>query len=156
MFSRSSTLMIKEITSETRSGQAALTKRGMTLVEVTVVILILLTLITILFIGANIYKRGADRTACILNINSIHKAIRVEQNYKGKKTGVDKIKWNDLFGSGKYLETEPLCPADSGIYTIEDHYPPAGTAGAVCKNNGKNGISPTGIQDHAPGSTAGW
>ena len=55
-------------------------KPGMTLIEITVVILVLLTLIAVLFIGANIYKKGADRAACILNIRNIHQAVRADQN----------------------------------------------------------------------------
>ena len=38
----------------------------MTLLELTVIILVLLSLITILFVGAKAWKRGSDRAACIL------------------------------------------------------------------------------------------
>ena len=59
-------------------------KPGMTLIEITVVILVLLTLIAVLFIGANIYKRGADRAACILNQRNIQQAVRADQNLNNK------------------------------------------------------------------------
>lgn len=39
---------------------------AMTLLELTVVIMVLLSLISILFIGARAWKRGSDRTGCIL------------------------------------------------------------------------------------------
>ncbi|MBC7981098.1 MAG: prepilin-type N-terminal cleavage/methylation domain-containing protein, partial [Armatimonadetes bacterium] len=38
-------------------------KSGMTLLELTVVILVLLSLISILFIGARAWKKGSDRAA---------------------------------------------------------------------------------------------
>ena len=60
-------------------------KPGMTLIEITVVILVLLTLIAVLFIGANIYKKGADRAACILNIRNIHQAVRADQNLENRR-----------------------------------------------------------------------
>ena len=62
-------------------------KPGMTLIEITVVILVLLTLIAVLFIGANIYKKGADRAACILNIRNIHQAVRADQNLENRNSG---------------------------------------------------------------------
>ena len=62
-------------------------KPGMTLIEITVVILVLLTLIAVLFIGANIYKKGADRAACILNIRNIQQAVRADQNLYNKREG---------------------------------------------------------------------
>ena len=46
-------------------------KAGMTLLELTVVILVLLSLITILFVGARAWKRGSDRSANIMNRYSL-------------------------------------------------------------------------------------
>ena len=43
-------------------------KAGMTLLELTVVILVLLSLISILFVGARAWKKGSDRSANIMNI----------------------------------------------------------------------------------------
>ena len=51
-------------------------KAGMTLLELTVVILVLLSLISILFIGARAWKKGADRAGCILNIRNVQQAVR--------------------------------------------------------------------------------
>lgn len=60
------------------------TKRnaGMTLLELTVVILVLLSLISILFVGARAWKRGSDRSANIMNIRNCQQAMRGEQNMK--------------------------------------------------------------------------
>ena len=55
-------------------------KSGMTLLELTVVILVLLSLISILFIGARAWKKGSDRSANILNIRNVQQAVRGHGN----------------------------------------------------------------------------
>jgi prepilin-type N-terminal cleavage/methylation domain-containing protein len=45
-------------------------KTGMTLLELTIVILVLLTLVSILFIGARAWKKGSDRAANIMNLRN--------------------------------------------------------------------------------------
>lgn len=55
-------------------------KSGMTLLELTVVILVLLSLISILFIGARAWKRGSDRSANLLNLRNTQQAMRAHQN----------------------------------------------------------------------------
>jgi prepilin-type N-terminal cleavage/methylation domain-containing protein len=52
------------------------TKSGMTLLEMTVVILVLLSLTAILFIGAKAWKKGADRSANIMNLRNVQLAVR--------------------------------------------------------------------------------
>ena len=46
-------------------------KAGMTLLELTVVILVLLSLITILFIGARAWKKGSDRSTNLINLRNL-------------------------------------------------------------------------------------
>ena len=55
-------------------------KSGMTLLELTVVILVLLSLISILFIGARAWKKGSDRAGCIMNIRNVQQGMRSFQN----------------------------------------------------------------------------
>ena len=124
-------------------------KPGMTLIEITVVILVLLTLIAVLFIGANIYKKGADRAACILNIRNIHQAVRANQNLKGIDIG-DTLDTTTIYGTGLYIEVEPTCPSDGGAYTETATYPTIGTAAASCDDYGST------AEDHAPDDTDGW
>ena len=57
-------------------------RAGMTLLELTVVILVLLSLISILFVAARAWKRGADRSANLMNIRNCQQAMRGEQNMK--------------------------------------------------------------------------
>lgn len=137
-------------------------KPGMTLIEITVVILVLLTLIAVLFIGAGIYKRGADRAACILNIRNIHQAVRADQNLNNRTpanpggTGTpDTIDFTNVIFSDatneRYL-IEPDCPTDGGAYTGDAVYPEVGNVATICSTNGAG----TGLADHFPTDVAGW
>lgn len=51
-------------------------KSGMTLIELTVVVLVLLSLISILFIGAKAWKKGSDRAANVMNLRNVQQAVR--------------------------------------------------------------------------------
>ena len=132
-------------------------KPGMTLIEITVVILVLLTLIAVLFIGANIYKKGADRAACILNIRNIHQAVRADQNLENQNTG-DPIVGTILGapGDNAYFETVITCPSEGGDYFVFTTYPPIGTVGAYCVDLG--GASDEMVEKHYPDptTTASW
>jgi len=55
-----------------------------------------------LFIGANIYTKGADRATCLLNQRNIHQAIRANQGLNNKSVG-EQIDWDEIFGPEKYL-----------------------------------------------------
>ena len=77
-------------------------KSGMTLLELTVVILVLLSLISILFIGARAWKKGSDRAANVLNIRNVQQAVRAHANVRGLAIGAT-LASTDIVGSGKYL-----------------------------------------------------
>ena len=100
-------------------SQRALTtrKNGFTLIEVTFLVGILMGLIIVLFVGVREYKKGSDRAACIQNIASMQRVVRSYGNLYGVFPGetVSGLK-SELVGPGKFLETEPICPAD-GTYT---------------------------------------
>jgi prepilin-type N-terminal cleavage/methylation domain-containing protein len=83
-----------------------LSKKGMTLLELTVVILVLLALIAILFVGGRAWKRGADRAASVLMIRNVQNAVRSYANMNEKVPGGD-VSPSDIFGPGKYLEVDP-------------------------------------------------
>jgi len=51
-------------------------KPGMTLIELTVVIIVLLTLISVLFFAGTAYIKASNRTACLTNQATIQKAMR--------------------------------------------------------------------------------
>ncbi|MCB1228654.1 MAG: type II secretion system protein [Verrucomicrobiae bacterium] len=90
--------------------------RGMTLIEVTLVISILLALTSALFLGVTAYKRGADRANCIQNIASVQKAVRSYGNLAGKRPGdtIPNLK-DEIIGFNKLVPLEPSCPG-GGLY----------------------------------------
>ncbi|MCF7675679.1 MAG: type II secretion system GspH family protein [Akkermansiaceae bacterium] len=124
------------------------TKRqsGMTLIEMTVVILVLLALIAVIFIGSVAWKRGSDRAACILNIRNVQQAIRGHQNIMEKAAG-DPIVWTQIIGDQGYLQLFPVCPSD-GIYQPVATYPVASALAYPCNV----AVS----LNHTPMDTAGW
>ena len=61
--------------------------RGMTLVELTVMVAVLLGMAAVLFVGARAWKLGSDRTGCILNIRNVQMAVRSYQNVYGYLPG---------------------------------------------------------------------
>ena len=109
----------------------------MTLLELTVVILVLLSLIGLLFAGSRAWKSGADRTACIMHQSNVQKALRGHANLYGSYIG-DTITDlpNQLVGYGRYVEATPTCPS-GGAYTFgpehgQDVVPPIGTIYMPC------------------------
>lgn len=88
---------------------------GMTLIELTVVILVLLALIAVLFVGARAYKAGADKAACIMNQRNIQQACRSYFNLNPAATAVANT---DVIGADKFIGSEPKCPAGAVAYVI--------------------------------------
>lgn len=127
---------------------------GMTLLELTVVILVLLSLISILFIGARAWKRGSDRAACILNVRNAQVAIRGYANIRGLQPG-DTIpggasRESVISGPGSYLPSWPVCPG-GGIYGGQEltTIPTMGTVLMAC-----NFGDP--IDNHFPTHNSDW
>lgn len=121
-------------------------KSGMTLIELTVVILVLLSLIAILFVGAAAWKKGSDRAACIMNQRNVQQAVRGHQNMSNKNIG-DTITITEIIGTDGYIQTTPTCPA-GGAYTDPTAYPALGTLAYPC--------SLAGTLQHKPNEFAGW
>ncbi len=107
-------------------------KSGMTLLELTVVILVLLSLISILFIGARAWKKGSDRSASILTIRNSQQAVRSYANMNNKNTG-DTLVSGEIFGLGKFVSTDPTTiphPGGAGLayaFTDETKIPDLGS-----------------------------
>jgi len=131
-------------------------RSGMTLLELTVVILVLLSLLTILFIGARAWKRGSDRAGCIMQIRNVQVAVRSFANLNGYTAGQDVAPRDlktEVIGSGRFVEKDPACPA-KGTYSLggnripgvghiymkcsldktEDHHPPHTATGSIHKD----------------------
>ncbi len=120
---------------------------GLTLLELTVVILVLLALIAVLFIGGRAWKRGSDRAGCIMNIRNVQQALRSHQNLSGVPDGATINITSDLVGADNFLRTEPTCPSD-GTYTFASVVPDLGTLAMTC--------SLAGSDDHEPDFYSGW
>ena len=125
----------------------------MTLLETTVVILVLLILIAVLFIGARAWKRGSDRAVCILNIQLVQKSVRGYANLNGLDPGANVPGLQgQIIGLGRFVESTPTCPA-GGVYAFGqtfgvDTIPPLGTLYMECSL----GVS----ERHVPNVTADW
>lgn len=126
---------------------------GMTLLELTVVILVLLSLITTLFVGARAWKRGSDRALCIMYIRNVQKGMRGYSNLHGFSPGSTAPNLqSQIIGLGRFIETTPVCPS-SGSYTFGPTYgvntiPPLGELYMEC--------SLSSSMQHVPNVTPDW
>ncbi|MFM2198474.1 MAG: hypothetical protein RLZZ505_1906 [Verrucomicrobiota bacterium] len=128
-------------------------RNGMTLLELTVVILVLLSLISILFIGAQAWKRGSDKAMCIVQIQNVQKGVRSFSNLYGysPSQSVAGLQMR-VIGLGKFIEETPECPG-SGSYSFgvtygADTIPPVGELYMSC--------SLAGPQGHIPSNFSEW
>lgn len=121
--------------------------QGMTLLELTVVIVVILSLISILFIGAKAWKSGADQSGCILNIRNVQNAVRAHQNLKGLDEGAPLNMNIDIVAPGKFIEMDPECPG-AGNYTYITYIPNLGELAMPC--------SLATSDYHVPKSYADW
>jgi type II secretory pathway pseudopilin PulG len=60
---------------------------GLTTLELTVVVSVLLTLAAIMMFGAQAWRRGVDRTSCLLTIRNVQTSVRAYQNLYGYAPG---------------------------------------------------------------------
>lgn len=120
---------------------------GLTLLELTVVILVLLALIAVLFIGGRAWKRGSDRAGCIMNIRNVQQAMRSHQNLNGVPDGAPIDIVADLVGGDNFIRTEPVCPG-TGTYSMASTIPDLGTLAIEC--------SLSTSREHIPSFYAGW
>ena len=120
----------------------------MTLLELTVVILVLLGLISVMFIGANAWKQGSDRTLCIMNIQNVQKGVRSFSNLNGHNAG-DTVAGlqGQVIGLGRFVEKMPECPGDGSYVTGGDAIPPIGTLYFNCTLAAANKHEPVGADD---------
>ena len=111
----------------------------MTLLELSVIILVLLTFISLMFVGVRAWKRGSDRAACIMNIRQVQLAVRSYANTEGLEEGTDTsllsppvILTDVLIGPGKFVNRLPYCPGN-GLYILGgDQIPERGFLYMTC------------------------
>lgn len=119
---------------------------GLTLIEVTLVVSVLLGLISFSFVGANAYKEGADRATCILHIVEVQKGLRSFCNFHERKPGdtVSGLK-GAIIGPNRFVDVMPVCPSGGEYLFTEDEVPAMGTTFMRCS-----------IVEHEPATTNGW
>lgn len=125
----------------------------MTLLELTVVILVLLSMITILFFGAQAWKRGSDRAQCIIQIRNVQLGVRSYSNLYGLEPGsLAPNLQSQVIGLGRFIEQTPQCPGN-GEYSYgreygNDKIPPIGALYMEC--------SLAESDDHRPERDSDW
>ncbi len=122
---------------------------AMTLLELTLVIMMMLTLIGILAIGAKTWKKGTDRSTCIMNLQLVQKGVRSFSNMYGYEPGTSVTGLEgQIIGSGRFVEKNPACPG-GGVYASGGDVIPA--MGALYFN-----CSLAGTGEHEPKSFDDW
>lgn len=116
---------------------------GMTLLEITVVITVMMALIAVLFIGASAWKSGSDRSGCLVNIRNVQLAARSYQNMYAFNQGVE-FNSSMIIGLNSFIPQAPTCPA-GGNYTFATIFPPTGTLFMTCS-----------VTSHVPPNHTGW
>ena len=120
----------------------------MTLIEITVVIGALLSLLSVLFVGVSAFKSGSDRSKCLVQTSQIQKAVRARQNMYELRFG-DSLTKDDLVGPGRAFPNEPVCNA-FGTYLWGTTVPHLGTAYVDCQDPDNS------EEYHYPQDTEGW
>ncbi|MEC5129447.1 type II secretion system protein [Verrucomicrobiales bacterium BCK34] len=89
-------------------------RRGFTLIEITLVIAVLLGLISVLFVGAASYKEGTNRAKCIMTIATVQKAVRSYQNLNELEPG-DTLNFHSLVGEERLIEYITPCGSQAPL-----------------------------------------
>ena len=76
---------------------------GMTLIELTVVILVLLSLIVVLFVGATAWKKGTDRSGAIITIRNAQMGMRAFTQIEDIETASYSGLPEALFGQNRFV-----------------------------------------------------
>ena len=122
----------------------------MTLLELTVVILVLLALISVLTIGANAWKHGSDRVLCIMNLQSVQRGVRSFANIHGYAPGETVAGLQGkVIALGSFVEVSPECPANGTYTSGGDVIPEIGTLYFNCSLSGTAG-------EHEPMNAEDW
>jgi hypothetical protein len=141
----------------------SLRHRGLTIVEITIVITLLLLLISILFVGSIAWKKGGDRAGCLLTLRNTQLATRSYQNLYGYRSGARPYTENGTRDIAQHLlkrgyiashlfhEIQGSAPCPSGGYYSRhepDTFPPQGELYIEC--------SLASSEDHKPDYHEDW
>jgi type II secretory pathway pseudopilin PulG len=103
---------------------------GMTLIEISLVIALLLGLIAVVFLGIGSYKKGSDKARCKMQLATVQKAVRSQANFQNLDVAAA-FTSAQAFGPGLALENAPICPS-GGVYAWGAAIPAVGTPYGNC------------------------
>ena len=110
-------------------------RRGLTTIELTVALAAVLLLLGMTYLGVRAYKKGSDRTGCVLNIYRTQSAVRAYANLRGLGAGQE-VRRGDLrrqlMGPAGFLGSEPACPGGGTYATLGNRIPPRGELYLSC------------------------
>jgi hypothetical protein len=95
-------------------------------------------------LGGYKWKAGSDRAACILQTRNVQQAVRSYCGMNGINSG-DTFDRTGIIGPGKFIESEPVCPA-GGTYTWSANTPLVGHLAIRCSHR-KHQLDPALIAD---------
>ena len=95
-------------------------------------------------LGGFKWKSAGDKAACHLYTRNVQQAARSFHGMNGLDFG-DRLEKTDLIGPGRFIESEPLCPA-GGTYTWSPVHPAIGTLAIRCSHR-KHQLDPALIKD---------
>lgn len=107
---------------------------GLSAIELTAIIAVLIALISVLFIGVKAYKSSSDRAACVMNIHNIQNVVRSFSNLNGLAPGqsVARDLQSELVGPERFLEESPTCPAGGAYTYLGNRIPTSGELYLSC------------------------
>ena len=127
---------------------------GMTLIEVSLVIALMLGLISVAFLGIGAYRKGSDKARCRMQLAAVQKAVRAQSNFQNLSIGA-KFGTADAFGAGKALESAPVCPS-GGAYTWGTTIPALHNPYGTCSYTDSDGTTTHALIVGISGDTRDW
>lgn len=76
------------------------------------------------------WKKGSDRSGCIMNIRNVQQCVRGFQGMSNLSYGAP-IDWEYLFLGPEAFMKEPVCPS-GGTYTFVRFHPENGVLACTC------------------------
>lgn len=148
-YSRNHKLLRMKIAQPRHSLLKHFSTSGMTLIEISLVIALLLGLISVVFLGLGSYRKGADTARCKMQLAAVQKAVRSHANFRNLSVGDPVAAGVDIFVPGSIMEVEPICPS-GGTYAWNGTVSEIGTPFGDCSfSDGANTHAITGTTDIA-------
>lgn len=122
---------MKTQNSPNRSFARRFNASGMTLIEISLVIALLLGLISVVFLGLGSYRKGADQARCKMQLAAVQKAVRSYANFRNMNVADPVVAGTDIFVPGSTMEVAPVCPS-GGTYAWTGSVPAIGTPYGDC------------------------